>query len=401
MLSSSTLPLAPVYLDAPREPLGLARILVRVIGFCAGVIAVIAFCGAVADPPGGGIITAKVQAFRRTAGEYDTVFVGTSRAFRWFIPAEFDARLAERGVRSSSFNMGMPGASFYELHHAMRDCIAQGGNLKRVLFEYQELMPQIDPLNAYKPRMVYWHDAGETALAMETALRLGDRRSGGKAYVEDPRAAHTLPGVVFRRWPADLRIAYEHLKHGLTREFLVGRGKDVTRGLFGREKPELLAMLENRGYLSLEAELARLERQGVMPNQLTFRREKFLAEIDDYVALVEAMKGEAPVFGDTDWYNGELGFVQDVEIVQQVADGVRAAGLEFYLVIMPGNSRDRAFAQRLVDELDVPVLVYNAPERFPEFYDPHTHFDSGHPTADAARAFTQRLVADLLAAGLE
>ena len=392
--------MAPVYLDAARDPLGPGAILVRVVGFALGMAAVLSLCRAVAEPPGGGIITAKAEAFRRTSEEYDTVFLGTSRTYRWFIPSDFDAEMAKVGVPTSSFNMGVPGASFFELHYVLRDCIERAPNLKRVLFEYQELMPQIDPLNSYKPRMVYWHDAAETALAMETAVRLRGRRDAGRGYVEDPRSAHALTGVAFRTWPDDWRIAYEHLKHGLTRTFMVGRGKDVTRGLVGRDKPELAPMIGNRGYLSLEAEQLRFERMGLFENQYSFRRDKFLAEVDEYLDHVVEMKGEAPVFGDTDWYNGELGLVRDVEILRRVVEDAHEAGVEFVLVVMPGLSRDRAFTRRLMAELDAPVLVYNAPETYPEFYDPSAHFDTGHPAASGAERFTRQLVRDLREAGV-
>ncbi len=91
--------------------------------------------------------------------------------------------------------MGVPGASFYELPYVMRDALAKGGNVKRVFFEYQELMPQIDPLNSYKPRMVYWHDARQTAVAIETSTRIKERRTGGPPLVDTPLGANAPAAV--------------------------------------------------------------------------------------------------------------------------------------------------------------------------------------------------------------
>ncbi len=397
---SSHLPSAPVYLDEPRGTFGPRQFLVRLIGFCAGMIVVLAVCRAVALPPGGGTITAKAGAFHRTADQYDTLFVGTSRVYRWFAPADFDELMGECGYETSSYNMGVPGASFYELHYVLRDALARGENLKRVFFEYVEVTPQIDPQNAFKPRVVYWHDAQETALAVETALRLEDDRTRGRPYVEDPRGANSLPGMAFGAWPDHARIAYEHVKHFLSREFMVGCGKDVARGLLGRESPEVQVMIDHQGYRSLEAELARCERRGYLESQYDFRRQSFLEGREEYLAHVEAMKGDEPVFGDTEWYNCDLGIARDLEVVEHVIADAHEAGVELVLVVMPGNSRDEAFTRRLVEELGVRVLVYNDPERHPEFYDPDMRFDSGHPSVGGAARFTRQLALDLLKEGI-
>lgn len=400
-LPDSHLPLAPVYLEEPQPPFGPRQFLARFAGFCAGMAVVLGLCHLVANPAGGGIISAKAEAFTRTADEYDTLFVGTSRTFRWFVPQEFDAAMAEAGRETHTFNMGVPGASFYELHYVMRDALAKGGNVKRVFFEYQELMPQIDPLNSYKPRMVYWHDARQTAVAIETSTRIKERRTGGLPFVDTPFGANALTSIAFDLWPEHARVSYEHFKHWLTRVVMVGRGKDVARGLLGREPADTGPMIAQRGYVSLEEEQARYERMGQPKNSLALRRDRFLEERDAYLAHVEAMKGEEPVYGDTDWYNADLGFVQDLEVIREVAADARAAGVEFVLVVMPGNSRDREFAARMEAEFDFPVLVYNDPERFPEFYDPDTHFDTGHPAAEGAQAFTRRFAADIRQAGVK
>jgi hypothetical protein len=67
------------------------------------------------------------------------------------------------------------------------------------------------------------------------------------------------------------------------------------------------------------------------------------------------------------------------------------------LVILPSQSCDRPFEERLLHELDALVLRYNLPERYPELYDPAMRYDSGHLSADGARLFSRFLARDYAA----
>ncbi len=99
-------------------------------------------------------------------------------------------------------------------------------------------------------------------------------------------------------------------------------------------------------------------------------------------------------FGDAEWVDAALTRVDDLELVRSIAEAVRARGVEFVLVILPSQSADRRFEERLIQELGSPVLRYNQPERYPQLYDPELRYDSGHLSAEGAVWFSQVLARD-------
>ena len=73
----------------------------------------------------------------------------------------------------------------------------------------------------------YWHDVESTSLVIERTLVQGDQLN----YVEDGSREHSLPTIMARAFPADLRVASDHAQHFLVNGLMLGRGKDVARGL--------------------------------------------------------------------------------------------------------------------------------------------------------------------------
>jgi lysophospholipase L1-like esterase len=67
------------------------------------------------------------------------------------------------------------------------------------------------------------------------------------------------------------------------------------------------------------------------------------------------------------------------------------------LVILPSQSCNRPFEERLLNELGSLVLRYNLPERYTELYDPANRWDSGHLSAEGARFFSRMLARDYAA----
>jgi len=377
----------------PRALGAVARVLVGLGTFVAALVAF----RAVAAPPGGSVIGGKSEYWRAHGHEYDTVFLGSSHVFRAFVPAEFERAAAQFGLEARAFNFGVQAVHLLEQRHLLRQILADRPGLARVFFEYQWLTPQIDPANAFNPRTVYWHDADTTRLAVARARHWGAELGDGLAYVESAAERHSVFTLAERLLPADLRIAQGHLQHHLTDLAGIGRGKEVLRGLLGRASGQTARYRAQHGYLSLEEDERELAARGETRNSYRARRERFLAEQDAYHAGIDRLDAEAQVFGDGDWVDGSLTRVDDLELMQGLAREVAAAGVELVLVILPSQSANRPFEERLMEELGALVLRYNLPERYPALYDPELRWDSGHLSAEGALYFSRLLARDYCA----
>jgi hypothetical protein len=369
----------------------LARLAVG-LSFFFGTLALL---GTVAAPAGGSSIGGKLEYWRAHGAEYDTVFLGSSHVLRAFVPAEFDRAAARFGLESRSFNFGVQAVNLLEQCYLLEEILAAGPRVRRVLFEYQWLMPQIDPTNAFNPRTVSWHDADTTRLALERARHWGAALGDELAFVEGDSERHSLLTVFDRLLPAEERMAEQHLQHYLTRVLQIGRGKDVLRGLLGRETAGTERLRAEHGYVSLEDDERQLATKGEVQNSYRVRRERFLAEPEAFQRAVDELDAAEESFGDGEWMNGALARIDDFELTAQIARSVAERGIEFVLVIMPSQSANRPFEERLAAELGATVLRYNLPERYPDLYDPAKRWDSGHLSAEGARELSFLLARDL------
>jgi len=381
----------------PRPALGLAGTLARCAVALVAFVATLALLRAVAVRPGGSSIGGRLDEWSARPSEHDTLFVGTSHVLRAFVPRTFDAALADLGVEARSLNFGVQGATLLETRWLVHELLEARPAVKRVFFEYQWLIPQVDPENAFNARTVYWHDFESTRLAMQRARHWGRELGDELAIVERPSERHSVFTLLERLAPGGERAALQHLQHGLTELATLGRGKDVLKGLAGHGSGRAQRAARNDGYLSLEDEVAELARAGNTRNSYSARRERFLAQQGEYLASVDRLDAEESVFGDGEWMNSALVRVDDLELVQQIAREVEARGVEFVLVILPSQSCDRPFEERLLAELGAPVLRYNHPALYPRLYEVEYRFDSGHLSAEGADYFSRLLARDYAA----
>lgn len=375
---------------SPRLAGALGRVAVGLAAF----VLVVLGLRAVAAPPGGSVIGGKLEYWNEHGGEYDTVFLGSSHVFRAVVPDEFDRSTAALGAATRSFNFGVQAVALLEQRYLLRRILDAQPGVRRVFFEYQWLTPQIDPENAFNPRSVYWHDAPTTRTAVERALHWGAELGDGLAFVETPAERHSLFTVLDRALPAGSRAAEQHAQHYLTDLFFFGRGKDVLRGLLGRAHGQTARYGAGHGYLSLEEDEHMLAAQGDAHNSYRARHERFLAEQEAYRRSVDELDAAEAAFGDQDWVNPEVTRVDDFELIASIAAEVRARGLEFVLLVLPSQSSNRPFEERLLAELGSPVLRYNLPEAYPALYEPENRWDSGHLSAGGALYFSRLLARD-------
>ena len=118
----------------------------------------------------------KFAHFRAHADEYELVFVGTSRVFRGFDPATFDASMAERGHALHSYNFGLLGMGFLEERYVVEWILAcHPARLRWILIEPTERSaPWIArPIvlghgNEFALRDVLWHTPAITLASLES-----------------------------------------------------------------------------------------------------------------------------------------------------------------------------------------------------------------------------------------
>ena len=177
-----------------------------------------------------------------------------------------------------------------EQRYLLSEILTAQSGLARVFFEYQWLTPQIAPENAFDPRTVYWHDLDTTRIAVARALAWDEELPGGLHYLEDRSQRHSIFTVYQRFFPGGVRASEDHVEHFLTERLMLGRGKDVLKGVLGREHGQTARQGLDDGYISLEEDEAVLAAQGEARNTYSVRRERFLANQEAYHRDVDAAR---------------------------------------------------------------------------------------------------------------
>jgi hypothetical protein len=142
-------------------------------------------------------------------GEYDTLFLGSSRVRRQISPKIFDERMAARGVPTRSFNLGIDAMTFPELSFVLREILAsKPPKLRWVIADVNPLRRKLGPANDRDSlRSVYWHDAAHTAQVCEAIIR-------------DALAGYETPG-------ASLALLAGHCELMLRHYSNMGRGVEL------------------------------------------------------------------------------------------------------------------------------------------------------------------------------
>ncbi|HBF22607.1 MAG TPA: hypothetical protein DDW23_02210, partial [Planctomycetes bacterium] len=313
---------------------------------------------AIAAPGGGRISGVKTAWYQENANQYDTVAIGTSRTYRSFIPDLFDREMAKHGKPTTSFNLGVPGATWLEIHFLSREILKAGNpHLKRLLIEYRAFYPAIIEKNIFKGRTVYWHDWPATTLAVQ----------GIQNNLELARNPY--------------RDSFVHLQHFLCWTLNIGQAYEIGDGLLGLRTNQSARAGASNGWIPLEADDA----------NLAARRQLFLDHIDDFREDVRHMV-EDEVYSREDveaWH--------DLEIARSIIDAAEEADVEIVFVQMPGQGRDKPFEKRVADDLGKAVLLYNDPEKYPAFYDEEFRWDVGHLSESGSTIFTEILAEDVAA----
>jgi hypothetical protein len=314
--------------------------------------------GSILPPPHLPVLSEKRAHFLAHAGDYDAVFIGSSRVYRGIVPQVFDSALRARGHAMRSFNFAMEAVWPPESLYRVRDFLRLRSRVRWVFIELLPVNPRISPENAKTLRSIYWHDWRHTLLAWREIAAQEAFSSAEKCSWFILHAELFLRGM-------------SHLSQGA-------------------------AWLEPR----LRPELEKAARKEFALNTPWLGADGFVPEPDTPMAPEIAAAFRIQV----------AGYAQNLEPLalpehlrkelRDLVAAVRAAGAEPIFFITPSTTRPENFADLRGQGVDAELITFKDPARYPALYDPAQHFDGPHLNERGARELS-RLLAEEFAARLE
>jgi hypothetical protein len=167
-------------------------------------------------------VSEKRAHFLAHAGEYDALFLGSSRIELQVMPAVFDQRLAELGAPLHSFNAGVsamaPPEDAFFFDEITR---ARPPRLRWVFIELGPVRLDVDRARGGSERMSYWHDAGRTLL-MWQCFRAEWRQTRSRLARKNQRDKSTAERLLAYQKP--VQSGLEHLLLFIKNAVHLGRG---------------------------------------------------------------------------------------------------------------------------------------------------------------------------------
>lgn len=299
----------------------------------------------------------KARHYRIHRDEIDLLFVGSSRVYRQLNPAVFDARLAELGHPTHSYNFGLPGVRFYELLHLVDWLLeTRSPRLRWLFLELGDPEADLEDANLFTRRNIGWHAPGLTWIACRNAWE--SERPLGRKLGES--AAH-LGALLFNLSNAGCGVpAVSSLLNG-----------DAT-------PPDQTPA----GCLPAEYDPTRATRA---------HREEYLARLEADPELLRKRVDELLAPRE----RSELSSFQ-LEVVRALVARIRDAGVEPIFLLLPPADRNNAdwLAARASGALP-DLFAYDDPRRFDDFYlDPELRFDLNHLLKAGGNRLTRSLAED-------
>jgi hypothetical protein len=197
----------------------LKRSLRPVLCFAAFALAFAAACGAIQRAlPLQNIpaVWQKLAHLSARGGDYDTIFIGSSRIYYQIVPRIFDELSAARGLPTRSFNAGIAGMRPPEDAFVFDQILAARlGKLRWVFVELAGIRMNIGDERRGTLRMQYWHDLPRTALLWRYATQLPESKK------------RWTPKRLWRQLREPLGDFLPHLELFLREQTNIGKGGEL------------------------------------------------------------------------------------------------------------------------------------------------------------------------------
>lgn len=285
--------------------------------------------------------------------DYDTVFLGSSRVSYGVIPEYFDARMAELGIATHSYNAGVSGTWPHDYEVIARWLLGKShGSIRRVVIELYSWDKPCEG-NWMSDQEVELHSAGGLVSRLHSVFL------GRSDTVES------------------LRRTWYHLAHTAANVFRVGQGARIVdqwacawgSGQVGRFRNV------SDGYVLVE---------GIKSDYLDMRRRKFLAEMDkNDKLLAQKAKNICP-----DWILG--GF--NMDSWRSLHRALLAHGIEPIYVAMPTFTFDFRGREALsLLKQEAVVLEMDLPTENASIFVHELWFDTSHYNRVGGEVFSRYL----------
>jgi hypothetical protein len=307
-------------------------------------------------------VSSKLRFYDAHKDEFDTVFIGTSRIYHQVSPEIFDRKMAERGMPTHSFNLGVSGMhppeSFLLLERFLK---LKPTKLKWVFIEFEEVQASWDQERRGTHRLLYWHNWRLTSIAIRKTI--------------NPTGEEPWSKILSRIWRGRKTVAL-HLKLFAQNLANVGAVSDLNDIFSASRHPDAIVHELGAG------------RDGYRPAGKPMAQEK----IPDYTkALSKALEQTDQQLIDP-YAEREY---------RDAAKAIRALGAIPIFLVAPALQQA---PQRFRVPPDPPgeIIAFNKAQEYPQFYDPAVRFDYGHLSRAGAEQFSETLAqtfaAEVLAA---
>lgn len=294
------------------------------------------------------LVKDKVEWLAQHGDEYDTLFIGSSRTLCHIIPERFDQLMAQAGMPTHSFNLGVFGMRSPEDTYLLETVLAhRRAPLKFVVVEANPVITRSEDGVHGTLRAVYWHDF-KRLVAVWRGILESKSESG---FFEKLAALQYNLNVYW------------------TKTLSLGRGRERMEAYFGNPPVSSSKSLGRRfdGYAADdappqvidEANWQILQKNLKKPMRLDYRNRASQGELQEKRRRVEGFGG------------------------RMVAFAPPLAGMK---VFVPDPKIQRG----------LPCFNFSSPERYPELYRKENRFDEGHLNQQGAELFTRRLVEQLV-----
>ena len=303
------------------------------------------------------LVREKVAYVATHGGEYDALFMGSSRVNNNIIAAMFDRTAAGRGFAIKSFNAAIPGLYPPQDAYLLERILgSKPAHLRWVFLEMQYLQTALPPANLGTLEQVYWHDWPRFSLLFRHIVLMVKKRRHWRDEVEE----------AWRRWPQ---------MRGHTLLFV----QYFTN--LGRGFPLLQRWVTHEPAAPLEWGLLGENRDGWLPISVPpVTDQNVIARLDKDLLK---RRTHPPIKDFSDPVTQE-GF--DKVIAQ-----IRRAGATPVLIVPPNAARGNYFYPDPRRTQQCIVLDFCDPQRYPELYATEHRIDTSHLNEAGAEIFTRLL----------